>query len=119
MSSSTGKFFTLSQPLLIRDPATHLWKLAVAIAARQKFKFSGECAANLKERIQAGLKVHKVGLYEFRDRAAEADANIEKLLQLMITEEQSRDASSRILSEPGLFSALYGCKLCPGLWPLC
>ena len=119
MPSSTAKFFTPSQPPLIRDPANHLWRLAVGIATRQKFKFSRECAANLKERIKAGLKDHKVGRYEFRDRAAEAEANIEKLVQLMITEEQSRDASSQILSEPGLFSALYGCKLCPGLWPLC
>ena len=119
MPSSTAKFFTPTPGLLIRDPATHLWRFAVSIAARQKFKFSGKCTANLKERIKAGLKDHKVGRYEFRDRAAEAEANIEKLVQLMITEEQSRDPSSRILGEPGLFSALYGCKLCPGLWPLC
>jgi hypothetical protein len=119
MSSSTAKSFTASQPLLIRDPATHLWALAVAIAARQKFKFSAECAANLKERIKAGLKDRKVGLYEFRDRAEEAETNITKLVQLMITEEQSLDPGSQTLSEPALFSALYGCKLCPGLWPLC
>jgi hypothetical protein len=119
MSSSTSKFLESSQPLLIRDPASHLWRLAVAIAARQKFKFSGECATNLKERIKAGLKDHKVGRYEFRDRAAEAEANIEKLVHLMITEGQSRDPASQILGEAGLFSALYGCKLCPGLWPLC
>jgi hypothetical protein len=119
MPSSTASSFNPPQPVLIRDPATHLWRLAVAIAARQKFKFSSECAANLKERIKAGLKDQKVGLYEFRDRAAEAEANIEKLLQLMITEEQSRNPSSQMLGEAALFRALYGCKLCPGLWPLC
>lgn len=119
MSSPTAKFSAAAQPVLIRDPANHLWRLAVATAARHKFKFSDACRMNLKERLVAGLKDHKVGLYEFRDRAAEAEANVEKLVQLMITEEQSRDPSSLILSEPGLFSALYGCKLCPGLWPLC
>jgi hypothetical protein len=119
MPSSTASSFNPPQPVLIRDPATHLWRLAVAIAARQKFKFSSECAANLKEQIKAGLKDQKVGLYEFRDRAAEAEANIEKLLQLMITEEQSRNPSSQLLGEAALFSALYGRKLCPGLWPLC
>jgi len=104
---------------LISDPPAHLWSVAVAVAERDGFQFSPECQASLRERINAGLKDYRVGLYEFRERRAEAEGNIEKLVQLMISEEQSRDARSATLSEAGLFSALYGCKQCPGLWPLC
>ena len=119
MSSSTAKVSISPPTPLFRDPAVYLWKLAVKVAAAGGCTFTGECAANLKERISAGLKDHKVGCYEFRDRRSEAEGNITRLVQLMITEERSRQPGSQTLQEAGLFSALYGCRLCPGLWPLC
>jgi len=107
------------QPALAKDPAAHMWQVAVRIAAGQKFHFSPECEAGLKERLKAGLEVHKVGLYEFRERIKEAETSIEKLVQLTISEEKARDPASRLLHEPSMFAALYTRKLCPGLWPVC
>jgi hypothetical protein len=107
------------QPALTKDPAAHMWQVAVKTAAEQKFRFSPECEANLKERFKAGLEVYKVGLYEFRERIKEAETNIEKLVQLIISEEIARDPTSQLLHEPSMFDALYTRKLCPGLWPIC
>jgi hypothetical protein len=107
------------QPPLTKDPAAHMWQLAVRIAARQKFRFSPECEAGLKERFTAGLEVYKVGLYEFRERIAEAEESIEKLVQLTISEEIASNPASQLLHEPSMFAALYARKLCPGLWPIC
>jgi hypothetical protein len=108
-----------SQPPLTKDPAAHLWDVAVRTAAKQKFRFAAECEANLKERLGSGIEVYKVGLYEFRDRIKEAEASIETLVQLTISEEIASDPTSQLLHEPSMFTALYARKLCPGLWPLC
>jgi hypothetical protein len=107
------------QPALTKDPAAHMWALAVEIAARQKFHFSPECETGLKERLKSGLEVYKVGLYEFRERIEEAETSIEKLVQMTISEEIARDPASQLLHEPSMFNALYVRKLCPGLWPVC
>ena len=108
-----------SQPPLTKDPAAHLWDVAVRTAAKQKFRFAAECEANLKERLGSGIEVYKVGLYEFRDRIKEAEASIETLVQLTISEEIASDPTSQLLHEPSMSTALYARKLCPGLWPLC
>jgi hypothetical protein len=107
------------QSPLTKDPAAYLWAMAVSTAAKQKFRFSPECEANLKERLKAGLVVYKVGLYEFRERIKEAEESIEKLVEVTIEEESARDPTSLLLQEPSMFHALYTRKLCPGLWPLC
>lgn len=107
------------QPPLTKDPAVYLWKFAVRVAAQQKFRFSPDCEANLKERLKAGLEVYKIGLYEFRERIKEAEASIEKLVELTVSEEIAHDPTSHLLHEPSMFTALYARKLCPGLWPLC
>jgi hypothetical protein len=106
-------------PALTKDPAAYMWEVAVKIAAKQKFRFSPECEAGLKERFKAGLEVHKIGLYEFRERITEAEENIEKLVQLTISEEITSNPASQLLHEPSMFTALYTRKLCPGLWPIC
>jgi hypothetical protein len=107
------------QPALTRDPALYMWEVAVTMAAKQKFRFSPECEAGLKEQFKCGLEVYKVGLYEFRERIKEAEANIENLVQTIIGEEIARDPASQLLHESSMFAALYTRKLCPGLWPLC
>jgi hypothetical protein len=107
------------QPALTRDPASYMWEVAVTMAAKQKFCFSPECEAGLKEQFKSGLEVYKIGLYEFRERIKEAETNIEKLVQVIIGEEIARDPASQLLHESSMFAALYARKLCPGLWPLC
>jgi hypothetical protein len=107
------------EPALTKDPAAYMWKLAVKIAAEQKFHFAPPCEASLKERCKAGLQVYKVGLYEFRERITEAEESIKKLVDLTISEEIASNPTSRILDEPSMFAALYARKLCPGLWPIC
>jgi hypothetical protein len=107
------------QPQLTKDPAAYMWEVAVKIAAKQEFRFSPECEANLKERLKAGLEVYKIGLYEFRERIKEAELSIEKLVDLTISEEIASNPASQLLHEPSLFAALYARKLCPGLWPIC
>ena len=104
------------QPALTRDPASYMWELAVTTAAKQKFCFSPECEAGLKEQFKSGLEVYKIGLYEFRERIKEAETNIEKLVQVIIGEEIARDPASQLLHESSMFAALYARKLCPGLW---
>jgi hypothetical protein len=107
------------QSQLTRDPAAYMWQVAVKVAAKQEFRFSPECEANLKERLKAGLEVYKIGLYEFRERIKEAELSIEKLVDVTISEEIASNPASRVLHEPSMFTALYARKLCPGLWPLC
>ncbi|MGB6676646.1 MAG: hypothetical protein WBE44_08155 [Terriglobales bacterium] len=108
-----------TRPPLTEDPKEFLWRWAVRTAAKRKFRFSRECEANLKERLKSGLGIYKVGLYEFRERLEEAEASIEKLIDLTIREEIARDPDSHLLHEPSMFAALYSGKLCSGLWPLC
>jgi hypothetical protein len=109
----------IEQSPLTKDPAAYLWEVAVSTAAKQEFCFSPECEANLRERLEAGLLMYKVGLYEFRERIKEAEEGIEKLIQATINAEITRDPTSQLLHEPSMFDALYTRKLCPGLWPLC
>jgi hypothetical protein len=116
---SFGTISMTSQTPLTKDPAAYMWEVAVTIAARRQFCFSPECEANLKERLKAGLKVFKVGLYEFRERISEAETNIEKLVQLTISEEIAGNPASKLLHESSMFDALYDRKLCPGIWPIC
>jgi hypothetical protein len=106
------------QPALTRDPASYRWEVAVTMAAKQKFRFSPQREAGLKEQFKSGLEVHEVGLYEFRERIKEAETNIEKLVQMIIGEEIARDPASRLLHESSMFAALYARELCPVLWPL-
>jgi hypothetical protein len=106
-------------PSLIRDPAAHLWAIAVRTAATRQFLFSDRCKANLREKLDSGLKMHKVGSYEFRERQTEAEENIKKLVGVMIDQELATTPDSRLLQESSVHGALYGQKLCPGLWPIC
>jgi hypothetical protein len=107
------------QPALTRAPASYMWEVAVTMAAQQKFRFSPQCEAGLKEQFKSGLEVYKVGLYEFRERIKEAETKIEKLVQMIIGEEIARDPASPLLHESSMFAALYARELCPGLWLLC
>jgi hypothetical protein len=93
--------------------------VAVTRAAKQKFRFSPQWEAGLKEQFKSGLEVYKVRLYEFRERIKEAETNVEKLVQMIIGEEIARDPASQLLHESSMFATLYARELCPGLWPLC
>ncbi|HYK49933.1 MAG TPA: hypothetical protein VEU94_09415 [Terriglobales bacterium] len=104
---------------IIKHPTGFLWGAAVRTAARHRFKFSIQCEACFKERLKSGLEVNKVGLYEFAERKAEAQANIEKLVRAMINAQLAKDPAIDILSEWTIFHALYDDKLCPGFWPIC
>ena len=104
---------------IIKHPSGFLWGAAVRKAARHRFKFSIVCENSFKERIKSGLEVHKVGLYEFAERKAEAQDNIEKLVGAMIAAQLAKDPTVDILDEWTIFHALYDDKLCPGLWPIC
>jgi hypothetical protein len=104
---------------LIDDPSNYLWRISVTLAGNQHFHFSTECAAKLREQIKSGLEVHRVGLYEFKERCTEAEANLAKLVEYMIAEQIAHQPASRILPESVLFNALHHSKLCPGLWPFC
>jgi hypothetical protein len=84
------------QPALTRDPAPYMWEVAVTMAAKQKFCFSPQCEAGLKEQFKSGLEVYKVGLYEFRERIKEAETNIEKLVPMIIGEEIARQPASQL-----------------------
>lgn len=106
-------------PSLIRDPAAHLWAVAVRTAATRQFVFSDGCKASLEEKLKSGLKMHKVGSYEFRERQTEAEENLKKLVGVMIDQELATAPDSRLLQESSVHGALYGQHLCPGLWPLC
>jgi len=107
------------EPSLIRHPSGYMWGAAVRAAARYRFKFSLQCENAFKERLRAGLETYKVGLYEFTQRKAEAQANIEKLVRAMVNAQLMKDPAVDILDEWTIFHALYDEKLCPGLWPIC
>jgi hypothetical protein len=110
----------MAEPLpLIRDPAAHLWAAAKRAAAMRQFLFSNRCKASLQEKLDSGLKLYKVGSYEFRERQTEAEENIKKLVGVMIDQELAITPDSRLLQEASLHGALYSQNLCPGLWPIC
>jgi hypothetical protein len=44
-----------------------------------------------KALIKSGLETHKVGLYEFAERKAEAQGNVEKLVRAMINAQLTKD----------------------------
>ncbi len=107
------------QPSIIKHPSGYMWGAAVRSAGRYRFKFSIRCENGFKELLRAGLETHKVGLYEFAERKAEAQANIEKLVRTMVNAQVAKDPAVYILDEWTIFHALYDEKLCPGLWPVC
>jgi hypothetical protein len=104
---------------IIKYPSGFLWGAAVRTAARQRFKFSIRCEACFKERLKSGLELNKVGLYEFAERKAEAQVNIERMVGAMINAQIAKDPGVDILDEWTIFHALFDDKLCPGLWPIC
>ena len=104
---------------IIKHPVGHMWGAAVRAAARHRFKFSLRCENNLKERIKAGLETYKVGLYEFTERKAEAQRNVEKLVRAMINAQLTKDPAADVLDDWTIFHVLYEEKFCPGLWPIC
>ena len=106
-------------PSIIRDPSGHMWGAALRAAARHRFKFSLQCESGFKALLKAGLETHNVGLYEFTERKAEAQANVEKLVRAMIHAQLTQDPAIDILDEWTIFHVLYEEKLCPGLWPIC
>ena len=104
---------------IVKHPSGFLWGAAVRAAARHQFKISIRCENAFKEQIKSGLEVNKVGLYEFTERKGEAQSNIEKLVSAMVNAQLAKDPTVDILDEWTISHALYGEKLCPGLWPIC
>lgn len=106
-------------PSIIRHPSGHMWGAALRAAARHRFKFSLQCESGFKALLKAGLETHKVGLYEFTERRAEAQGNVEKLVRAMINAQLTKDPAVDVLDEWTIFHVLNNEKLCPGLWPIC
>ena len=106
-------------PSIIRHPSGHMWGAAVRAAARHRFKFSLQCESGFKALLKAGLEAHKVSLYEFTERKAEAQSNVEKLVRAMINAQLTKDPAVDVLDEWTIFHVLNEEKLCPGLWPIC
>ncbi len=106
-------------PPIIQYPSGYMWGAAVRAAARHRFKFSIRCESGFKALLKSGLETHKVGLYEFAERKAEAQGNVEKLVRAMINAQLTKDPAVDILDEWTMFHVLYDEKLCPGLWPIC
>jgi hypothetical protein len=106
-------------PSIIKHPSGHMWGAAVRAAARHRFKFSLQCESGFKALLKAGLETHKVGLYEFTERKAEAQGNVEKLVRAMINAQLTKDPAIDILDEWTIFHVLNEEKFCPGLWPIC
>jgi hypothetical protein len=104
---------------LIHHPEAFLWGAAEKAATAREFRFSLRCEAALKDHIHSGMELHRVGRFEFKERANEAAANMQKLVDLMIDVELSLDRYAEFIQESTLFIALYQYELCPGLWPLC
>jgi hypothetical protein len=96
-----------------------MWGAAVRAAARHRFKFSLQCESGFKALLKAGLESHKVSLYEFTERRAEAQSNVEKLVRAMINAQLTKDSGVDVLDEWTIFHVLNEEKLCPGLWPIC
>ena len=106
-------------PPIVQYPSGYMWGAAVRAAARHRFKFSIRCESAFKALIKSGLETHKVGLYEFAERKAEAQGNVEKLVRAMINAQLTKDPEVDILDEWTIFHVLYDEKMCPGLWPIC
>lgn len=106
-------------PSMIKHPSGHMWGAAVRAAARHRFKFSLPCESGFKALLRAGLETHKVSLYEFTERKAEAQGNVEKLVRAMINAQLTKDPAVDILDEWTIFHVIHEEKLCPGLWPIC
>jgi len=73
----------------------------------------------IKALLKAGLEAHKVSLYEFTERKAEAQSNVEKLVRAMINAQLTKDPAIDVLDEWTILHVLNEEKLCPGLWPIC
>ena len=106
-------------PPVIRYPSGHMWGAAVRAAARRRFKFSLPCESAFKALLKAGIEAHNVSLYEFTERRAEAQSNIERLVRAMINAQLTKDPTVDVLDEWTIFHVLTEQKLCPGLWPIC
>ena len=104
---------------MIQKPSGFLWGTAVRAAARHQFKISMRCESVLKEQMNSGLEVNKVGLYEFAERKNEAQGNVEKLISAMVNAQLAKDPTIDVLDEWTMFHAMHDDKLCPGLWPIC
>jgi len=104
---------------MIQNPSGFLWGTAVRAAARHQFKISMRCESVLKEQMNSGLEVNKVGLYEFAERKNEAQGNVEKLISAMVNAQLAKDPTIDVLDEWTMFHAMHDDKLCPGLWPIC
>jgi hypothetical protein len=118
-SGIARKYLMAETPSIIRHPSGHMWGAAVRAAARHRFKFSLQCESGFKALLKAGLEAHKVSLYEFTERKAEAQSNVEKLVRAMINAQLTKDPAIDVLDEWTIFHVLNEEKLCPGLWPIC
>ena len=106
-------------PSIITHPLGHMWGAAVRAAARHRFKFSLQCESAFKGLLKSGLETHQIGLQEFSERKAEAQANVEKLVRAMINAQLAKDPGVDVLDEWTISHVLYEEQLCPGLWPIC
>src|ERR1700682_1537773 len=114
-----GFLIMAETPSAIRHPAGHMWGAALRAAARHRFKFSLQCESGFKALLKAGLETHNVSLYEFTERKAEAQSNVEKLVRAMINAQLTKDPAIDVLDEWTIFHVLNEEKFCPGLWPIC
>jgi len=96
-----------------------MWGAAVRAAARHRFKFSLQCESGFKALLKAGLESHRVSLYEFTERKAEAQSNVEKLVRAMINAQLTKDPAADVIEEWTIVHVLHEEKMCPGLWPIC
>jgi hypothetical protein len=118
-SEIAWEIFMAETPSIIKHPSGHMWGAALRAAARHRFKFSLQCESGFKALLKAGLEAHKVSLYEFTERRAEAQSNVEKLVRAMINAQLTKDPAVDVLDEWTIFHVLNEEKLCPGLWPIC
>ena len=104
----TGKISGLrNQPSLSTRPGTCGTQQS---RQRHRVRFSLRCENSFKERLRSGHESHRVGLYQFAERKAEAQRNIAKLA--MIVAQFTKDPAADILDEWMIFHALYDEKLC-------
>lgn len=106
-------------PSIIQHPSGYMWGAAVRAAARQRFKFSLPCESGFKALLKSGLETRNVGLYEFNERKAEAQSNVEKLVRAMINAQLTKDPALDVIGEWTIAHVLHQEKMCPGLWPIC
>lgn len=69
--------------------------------------------------IQPPFVVPISGSTNSAKRKSEAQSNVEKLATTVIHAQLAEDPRADILDEWTVLHALYGEKLCPGLWPFC